>query len=70
MNIRDNIKTLKIREHLKYRLEAWLTLNENYYQAENKQITGATALNAIGDCYPEELQHTEKYLRQTFGTNE
>jgi len=69
MNIRDNIKTLKIREHLKYRLEAWLALNEEYYQAKNKQITSATALFALGDCYPEELQHTEEYLRQALGTN-
>jgi len=69
MNLRDTIKTLKIREHLKYRLEAWLALNEEFYQAENKQITSTTALFALGDCYPEELQHTEKYLRQLLGTN-
>lgn len=69
MNIRDNIKNLKIREHLKYRSEAWLQLRENYYRAENKQITSATALFALGDCYPEELQHTEEYLRQLLRTN-
>jgi len=69
MNIRDNIKTLKIREHLKYRLEAWLQLRENYYKAENKQITSATALNALGDCYSEELLRTEEYLTRTLRTN-
>ena len=69
MNIRDTIKTLEIREHLKYRLEAWLVLYEDYYRSESKHITSATALSALGDCYPEELQHTEKYLKHVLGTN-
>ena len=69
MNIRENLKNLKIREHLKYRIEAWLQLHENYYQAVNKQITSATALNALGDCYPKELQRTEEYLTRTLRTN-
>ena len=69
MNIRDTIKTLEIREHLKFRLEAWLALNEESYQSENKQITSATALFALGNCYPKELQRTEEYLTRILGTN-
>lgn len=69
MNIRDTIKTLEIREHLKFRLEAWLALNEESYKAENKQITPATALFALGDCYSEELLRTEEYLTRTLRTN-
>jgi hypothetical protein len=65
MKIRESIKTLNIRQHLKYRLEATLQLHEHCPKDQYLRPTESSALFALGSCYTKELEETVKYLQST-----